>query len=83
MPDVVREVRRRLAEVADPGRAPAMQAYMKSAMPFRGVPAPTVRRICREVFTADALPDRGSWEAAVRALWDDDGGAGPDHAPGR
>ena len=48
-----------------------MQAYMKSAMPFRGVQSPGVKRICREVFAAHPLPDRATWEASVRLLWDD------------
>jgi 3-methyladenine DNA glycosylase AlkD len=70
MPDRVQEVRRRIAAVADPERAPAMQAYMRSAMPFRGVPAPLLRRTCRSVFDTSPLPDRAAWEAAVRTLWD-------------
>jgi hypothetical protein len=40
---LVEDVRRRLAGAADPDRAPAMQAYMKSAMPFHGVPSPVAR----------------------------------------
>lgn len=74
MPDVVREVRRRiaerLAEVGDPDRAPQMQAYMKSAMPFRGVPAPLLRTLCKEILDEVVLPDRATWEAAVREMWD-------------
>ena len=67
---VVEEVRRRLALAADPGRAPAMQAYMKSAMPFRGVPAADVRKICRAALEVAPLEDEASWVAAVRELWD-------------
>jgi 3-methyladenine DNA glycosylase AlkD len=74
MPDEVREVRRRiaerLAEEADPERAPRMQAYMKSAMPFRGVPSPVLHRLCKQVLDEVVLPDRASWEAAVREVWD-------------
>lgn len=68
--DVVEEVRRRLAGAADPERAPQMQAYMKSALPFRGVTAVPMRKICREVFSAHRLPDRDSWTSVVLALWD-------------
>lgn len=64
------ELRRRLAAAADPDRAEGMRAYMKSEMPFRGVSARPLSRICREVYSEHRLPDRGSWERAVRLLWD-------------
>ena len=70
MPDVVRDLRRRIAEAGDPERAPQMQAYMKSALPFRGVAAPAMRVLCREAIAAHPLPDRAAWEAAVRELFD-------------
>lgn len=63
------QVRAALAEAAEPGRAASMQAYMKSALPFHGVPAPAVRRRCRELFRDLAFPDAAAWERAVRALW--------------
>ena len=69
--DLVDEVRHRIAEAGDPARAPQMQAYMKSALPFRGVSSVPLRAICREVFTARRLPDRAAWEAAVLRLWDE------------
>ncbi|MQA77266.1 MAG: DNA alkylation repair protein [Streptosporangiales bacterium] len=68
---LIAAVRRGLADRADPARAPQMQAYMKSTMPYRGVPSPGVRALCREVFPAHPLPDRPAWESAVRGLWDD------------
>jgi 3-methyladenine DNA glycosylase AlkD len=68
---LVRLVRRRIAEAADPDRAPGMQAYMKSTMPYRGVPAAPLRTILTEVLAAHPLPDRSGWESGVRALWDD------------
>jgi 3-methyladenine DNA glycosylase AlkD len=68
---LVDEVRRRLAEAGDPAKAVPMQRYMKSAMPFHGVNAPDVRRICREAVAAHPLPDAPSWRAAVLALYDD------------
>jgi 3-methyladenine DNA glycosylase AlkD len=60
-----------LAAAADPAKAPAMQAYMKSKMPFRGVPTPERRRLVREVVAREGAPaDRSSWVATVRDLWD-------------
>ncbi len=63
-------VRSRLAAAADPDKAAPMQAYMKSAMPYRGVPAPELRRLCRDVFAEHRLPDEPTWRAAVLGLWD-------------
>ena len=50
MHPLVAFVRRRLKHDADATRARHMQAYMKSAMPYRGVPAPLQKAII-----ADAL----------------------------
>src|SRR4051794_5940350 len=68
---VVEEVRRRLAACGDSADAAAMQKYMKSAMPFRGVKAAEVRRLCRQVFDAHRLPSEEVWRSAVLSLWDD------------
>jgi 3-methyladenine DNA glycosylase AlkD len=65
---LVDEVRRALRAAADPAKAPGMQAYMKSAMPYHGVPAPAQRRIFRQVF-ADHPLDPAAWRATVLALW--------------
>ena len=67
----MRDVRAALAAVADPQRAPAMQAYMKSAMPFRGVPKPALVAALRPVLAAHPVTDRATWEATVRALYDE------------
>ncbi len=68
---LVAAVRSRLAAAGDPARAPGMQAYMKSAMPYRGVGAVPLRALCREVY-AEHLPlDEPSWTRAVLLLWDE------------
>ena len=46
-----------------------MQAYMKSAMPYRGVPVPTVRTLCRELYGAPRLLSAEAWRATILALW--------------
>jgi 3-methyladenine DNA glycosylase AlkD len=69
--ELVKAVREGLAEAADPVKAPAMQAYMKSVMPFHGVPAPAARRVFTAALTAHPLPDRQAWQDTVRAMWDD------------
>jgi 3-methyladenine DNA glycosylase AlkD len=69
--EVVEEVRSRLAAGADRQKAPQMQAYMKSDMPFLGVSAVPMRKTCKAVFDEHRLPDRDSWRSVVLALWDD------------
>jgi len=43
---------------------------MKSAMPYRGVPAPVLRPLCRAAYAELPLADKASWESAVLELWD-------------
>ncbi|MBS4101464.1 DNA alkylation repair protein [Tsukamurella paurometabola] len=63
-------IRASLRDAADPQRAPAMQAYMKSTMPFLGVPSPQVRAITAGVRRDHPPKDLGELRAAVLALWD-------------
>ena len=44
---LITDIRTHLASKADPERARGQQAYMKSEMPFRGVPVPEVRKCVR------------------------------------
>lgn len=64
-------IRAELRAAADPERAPKMQAYMKSAMPFLGVPSPQVRAITAAVRREHPPADLDDLRAAVLALWDD------------
>ena len=66
---LIRELRRRLAEAADPEKAGPMQAYMKSVMPYRGVQTPGQRRIFREVCAAHVLESAADWRDSVLHLW--------------
>ena len=66
---LIEAVRDGLARLGDPAKAPGMQAYMKSAMPYRGVPAPGQRRLASEVFRAHPLADRETWRGTVLELW--------------
>jgi 3-methyladenine DNA glycosylase AlkD len=45
--ELVATIRGALRDEADPARAPQMQAYMKSSMPYLGVAVPVVRRLTR------------------------------------
>jgi 3-methyladenine DNA glycosylase AlkD len=68
-PSLLDAVRRGLAARADPAAAPRMQAYMKSAMPYRGVPTPGVRAVCRDAFASPRLATAAAWQSTVLALW--------------
>lgn len=46
-----------------------MQAYMKSTMPYHGVPTPLLRQVCRTVFAEIAFPTASDWQTAVLDLW--------------
>ncbi len=67
---LVQAVREGLAALADPVAAPAMQAYMKSVMPFRGVPKPARDALVRELVATRPAPDAAAFGAQVRELWD-------------
>ncbi len=66
---LIEAVRSALEAAADPSRAPGMQAYMKSAMPYRGVPSPEQKRIWRAVFDPQRLASFEAWRDTVLALW--------------
>ena len=69
---LVGSIQHALQAVGDPERAVQQQAYMKSAMPYRGVPTDGVRRIVAAEIDRPAhrLAERADWEAAVLGLWD-------------
>ena len=62
-------LRSALALVSDPDKAPAMRAYMRSAMPYLGTAMPSVRTICRAVFAEIEYADQETWAADVRVIW--------------
>lgn len=66
---LVNAVRVGLAELADPTKAPDMQRYMKSDMPFRGVQKPARTHLATRLFAAHPLSDVDIWVATVLELW--------------
>mgnify|MGYP001074153754 CR=1 FL=1 len=66
LPDRVRSA---LMAIADPARAPAMQAYMKSAMPYLGVSAVPLQAACKAVFADLSYAASADWQADVLRLW--------------
>ena len=62
-------MRSALAAAANPERAPGMQAYMKSEMPYRGITAPDMRAISKRVIADHPLPSCEDWRSVVLELW--------------
>jgi len=63
------KLRAALVAAADPTKAPAMQAYMKSTMPYHGASLPVVRGVCKRFFPQLALPSAGEWRSLVLTFW--------------
>ena len=59
------KLRSELKLAADLKRAPAMQRYMKSAMPYHGVTGPLQKQIHRKVFAELQFRDSDVWKNAV------------------
>jgi len=66
---LIASIRAGLRAAADPERAPGMRAYMKSAMPYHGVPMPEQRRITRAAIAEHPLGSSEEWRATMRELW--------------
>jgi 3-methyladenine DNA glycosylase AlkD len=64
-----RLLRAELAAAADRDDAAAMQAYMKSSMPYYGVRATEMRAACRRVFVKRPLATCAEWRSEVLDLW--------------
>lgn len=60
----------RLEPLHDPERAGPMAAYMKSTMPFLGIPKPVLRKAAAEVITEQGLNTRAQRLEAATLLWD-------------
>jgi 3-methyladenine DNA glycosylase AlkD len=58
-----------LAKIADAERACAMAAYMKTDMPFYGVPNPECKKVYRELRRRYPIESRAEYVAAIEALW--------------
>jgi 3-methyladenine DNA glycosylase AlkD len=66
---LVTAVRVGLAGLADPAKAPQMQRYMRSAMPYRGVASPERKKLTGRLFREFPLADRAAFLEVARVLW--------------
>jgi 3-methyladenine DNA glycosylase AlkD len=63
------KLRNSLRQAGDPTKALAMQAYMKSLMPYHGVPAPMMRQICRATFADVCFTTAPALQTQILGLW--------------
>ncbi len=66
---MLKRVRAALKAAAEPDRAPAMQAYMKSEMPFLGVSSPNLKRVTKPLFDAERLDTFEAWRDTALEMW--------------
>lgn len=66
---LITAIREGLATIGDKHKAPEMQRYMKSELPFRGVPSPERTALGRQLFSVHVLTDEAAWQATVLTLW--------------
>jgi len=66
---LIRVMRTALQAVADPKKAPFMQAYMKSAMPYLGIQAGLFRKTAKTVLRAHPVGSFEDWRDSALALW--------------
>jgi 3-methyladenine DNA glycosylase AlkD len=66
---VQRALRTAFAAAGSPERAAAQQAYMKSAMPFFGVPMAEVKRIAKEIAKQHPPKTPESWQHTCLRVW--------------
>ena len=69
MEEMTRYLATELAKIGDPGRAADMARYMKTDMPFYGVPKPERSKIYREMRNRFPITSRAGYLTAVQALW--------------
>lgn len=67
--ELLLQLRSRLKRVADPEKAPQMQKYMKSNMPYLGVSAPLARKVFKETFADLEFEDAEAWKNTILGIW--------------
>ncbi len=66
---LISSLRKSLRAAADSTKALGMQAYMKSAMPYLGVPTPLFRKTIGPLLAAHLLATFEEWRDTILALW--------------
>jgi len=68
--ELARYVTAQLKRLADPAKAPAMAAYMKTTQPFFGVPTPIRTAMLKQMGDRFAPTDQKTYARSVMALWE-------------
>jgi 3-methyladenine DNA glycosylase AlkD len=66
---LVKEAQKALKDAANPTDAPAMQAYLKTDMPFYGVKTPPRRVMVRDLGKAFLPATQADYDKKIKALW--------------
>lgn len=69
MSRLLSDIRRAFKKAADPRKAKAMQAYMKSEMPYYGIQTVLRREILKPIFAQVELPSSAVWQSHVLGIW--------------
>jgi 3-methyladenine DNA glycosylase AlkD len=67
--ELIDEAAALLASVADPERAPAMAAYLKTSMPFYGVSSPARRKVMKALVASHSPSTNDAYRSQVASLW--------------
>ncbi len=67
---LLKQLRTKLSRAGSPVKAPQMQAYMKSVMPYHGVQTPVARPLFRKLLGSLEFATPAEWKTAVREIWD-------------
>lgn len=70
MEEMTRFLAEELARIGDPVRASGMAGYLKTDMPFYGVPNPERKKVYREMRRRFPIGSRAEYVGAVLALWE-------------
>ena len=68
MNPLTKDIKEELAARANADKAQQAQVYMKSKMPFHGVAAPEVKKICQSVFPRYPFASQEAWHPTAGTL---------------
>lgn len=66
---ILTKVRSEYKPLANPAKAAQMQRYMKSVMPYWGLPAPLYRKVCKLLFQTYDFTQPTLWQQDILTLW--------------